>query len=78
MSSLYLAEADAFLQSPHTRHRTCADLRRELDAYADEERREAAKAIAHPDRPLLAPPSAPPDRSRPAPREAAHPPAASP
>ncbi|AAU88138.1 TAP transporter inhibitor ICP47 [Cercopithecine alphaherpesvirus 2] len=78
MSSLYLATVDAFLRNPHTRHRTCADLRRELDAYADEERREAAKAIAHPDRPLLAPPSAPPNHSHLAARETAPPPAATP
>ncbi|ARS01784.1 TAP transporter inhibitor ICP47 [Macacine alphaherpesvirus 1] len=59
MSSRYLAAADDYLRHPTPRYRTYVDLRKDLDAYADEERRDAAKAIAHPDRPLLLPPPNP-------------------
>ncbi|ARS01709.1 TAP transporter inhibitor ICP47 [Macacine alphaherpesvirus 1] len=61
MSSQYLAVVDDYLHHQSQRYRTYVDLRRNLQAYADEERREAAKMIADPDRPLLPPPPAPCD-----------------
>ncbi|ARS02817.1 TAP transporter inhibitor ICP47 [Macacine alphaherpesvirus 1] len=73
MSSRYLAAVDDYLHHPSPRYQAHVDLRRELRAYADEERREAARAIAHPERPLLPPPATPAAPPQPSTREAAHP-----
>ncbi|AIA09566.1 TAP transporter inhibitor ICP47 [Macacine alphaherpesvirus 1] len=73
MSSRYLAAVDDYLQHPSPRYQAYVDLRRELCAYADAEHQEATKAIPHPERPLLPPPSTPSGPTQISAREAAHP-----